>query len=363
MSIGSTIKRLRREKGITQEELAEYLGITSRAVSQWERERTSPDISALPALCHIFDVSADVLLEIDVDKSAVEIKNYLLRAEELGNLGRGAERTALLREANKKFPRDYTIMHRLADSLVCEYSRQGGREYEEVFSLCNRVLAECTDSVTRYETIETLGVAYGCAGKTDEMLKLAEEMPRAQFSYESFMMYRWQGDADFAKRQSYTSYLITELFESIDCASLQRHDDGRWVYSPEEQLRLEMLRVALLELLFSDGDYHFFAQEGELACRRIAKMLLRSHDVETAWKWIEKAADFAIHMDTYAVNASHTSPILRGYASGGWIMEKEGNHSHDMLVWLTTADDTASLRSDMRLTSLISRLKPVARKV
>lgn len=363
MSIGSTIKRLRREKGITQEELAEYLGITSRAVSQWERERTSPDISALPALCHVFDVSADVLLEIDVDKSAVEIKNYLLRAEELGNLGRGAERTALLREANKKFPRDYTIMHRLADSLLCEYSRQGGREYEEVFSLCNRVLAECTDSVTRYETIETLGVAYGCAGKTDEMLKLAEEMPRAQFSYESFMMYRWQGDADFAKRQSYTSYLITELFESIGCASLQRHDDGRWVYSPEEQLRLEMLRVALLELLFSDGDYHFFAQEGELACRRIAKMLLRSHDVETAWKWIEKAADFAIHMDTYAVNASHTSPILRGYASGGWIMEKEGNHSHDMLVWLTTADDTASLRSDTRLTSLISRLKPVARKV
>ena len=361
MSIGSTIKRLRREKGITQEDLAEYLGITSRAVSQWERGRTSPDISALPVLCHVFDVSADVLLEIDVDKSAVEIKNYLLRAEELGNLGRRADRTALLREANKKFPRDYKIMHRLADSLLCEYSRQGVTEYEEVFSLCNRVLAECTDSATRYETIETLGLAYGYAGKTNEMLKLAEEMPRAQFSYESFMMYRWQGDADFAKRQSYISYLITELFESIGCASLQLHDDGRWVYSPEEQHRLEELRVALLELLFSDGDYHFFAQEGELACRRIAKMLLRSQDVEAAWKWIEKAADFAIHMDTYAANTPHTSPILRGYASGGWIMEKEENHSHDMLTWLTTTDDTAGLRDDARWTSLITRLRSVAR--
>lgn len=38
MSIGTTIKRLRREKDITQEQLAEYLGITSRAISQWECE-------------------------------------------------------------------------------------------------------------------------------------------------------------------------------------------------------------------------------------------------------------------------------------------------------------------------------------
>ncbi|MBQ9130605.1 MAG: helix-turn-helix transcriptional regulator, partial [Clostridia bacterium] len=54
MSIGSTIKRLRREKDLTQEQLAEYLGITSRAISQWECDRTAPDISQLPTLCHIF---------------------------------------------------------------------------------------------------------------------------------------------------------------------------------------------------------------------------------------------------------------------------------------------------------------------
>ena len=53
MSVGSTIKRMRREKDITQEQLAEYLGITSRAISQWECGRTAPDISQLPALCHM----------------------------------------------------------------------------------------------------------------------------------------------------------------------------------------------------------------------------------------------------------------------------------------------------------------------
>ena len=84
MSIGSTIKRLRREKDITQEQLAEYLGITSRAISQWECDRTAPDISQLPALCHIFDVSSDVLLGIDIEKNNEEIKKYLSNAAELG---------------------------------------------------------------------------------------------------------------------------------------------------------------------------------------------------------------------------------------------------------------------------------------
>ena len=65
MSIGTTIKRLRRERDITQEQLAEYLGISTGAVSQWECDRTAPDITQLPLLANVFDVSADELLEID----------------------------------------------------------------------------------------------------------------------------------------------------------------------------------------------------------------------------------------------------------------------------------------------------------
>ena len=203
MSIGSTIKRLRREKDITQEQLAEYLGITSRAISQWECDRTAPDISQLPALCHIFDVSSDVLLGIDVEKNNEEIKKYLDTARDFCNRGKWEDYTSILREANKKFPRDYKIMQTLADAIVNEYSRKGIKEYGEVFDLCNRILAECTDSTTRYEAIDILGTAYGYAGKKDEMLKLAKEMPRTHFSYENFMMYHWKGDADFEKRQSY----------------------------------------------------------------------------------------------------------------------------------------------------------------
>ena len=362
MSIGSTIKRLRREKNITQEQLAEYLGITSRAISQWECDRTAPDISQLPALCHIFDVSSDVLLGIDIEKNNEEIKKYLTEAAELGYQGKGSERTAILREANRKFPRDYKIMERLADSLVCEYSRKGIKEYDEVFDLCNRILAECTDSTTRYEAIRTLALAYEYAGKREEMLKLSEEMPKSHFSYENFMLYSWKGDADFEKRQSYISYLIYQLISVIGCACGHRHDNDKMIYTAEERIQLHKLQVDLLELLFPDKDYQYLAQEGEIACSHIAIIFIRNSDPENAWKWLEKSADFAISMDTYDFDADHTSPILRGYSDGGWIMEAEGNRSQSMLNWLTTDDEAAVLRADPRYEVLVNRLRSAAKK-
>lgn len=361
MSIGSTIKRLRREKDITQEQLAEYLGITSRAISQWECDRTAPDISQLPVLCHIFGVSSDVLLGIDIEKSNDEIKKYLTEATDLGNQGKGAERTALLREANKKFPRDFRIMERLADSLVCEYSRKGIKEYGEVFELCNRILAECTDSNIRYEAIDTLGVAYGYAGKKDEMLKLAKEMPRTHFSYENFMMYRWKGDADFEEFQGYLSFLIYHTAEMIGLVVGQRHDNGEFIYPLEDRIYLWETEVAFLELLFPDGDYQITAQLGEVACSFLCTTYLRKQNYEESWHWLEKGANFALHMDTYDFEATHTSQILRGYSSGGWIMEAEGNRSQSMLRWLSTADEAAVLRTDPRYEALVNRLKAVAK--
>ena len=362
MSIGSTIKRLRREKDITQEQLAEYLGITSRAVSQWECDRTAPDISQLPALCHIFDVSSDVLLGIDIEKTNEEIKRYLTEATELGNQGKGAERTELLREANKKFPRDYKIMERLADSLVCEYSRKGIKEYDEVFDLCNRIIGECTDSVIRYEAIDTLGTAYGYAGKKEEMLKLAKEMPRTYFSYENFMVYRWKGNEGFKERQEYMHFLVHELLSMIHCLKGHCDDNGKMIYSWEERKELNQFEIDLLERLYPDGDYQQNAYYGATASYFIFKDYFNKQDYENAWYWLERCVDYNVHSDTYDYDAPHSTPILRGYADGGVIIEATGNYSQSFLDWITTDEEVAILRSDARYEVLVDRLKKVAKK-
>ena len=63
MNLQKTIMDLRREKGYTQEKLAEMLGVTTAAVSKWECGNSYPDITLLPQIAEIFDVSLDYLFD------------------------------------------------------------------------------------------------------------------------------------------------------------------------------------------------------------------------------------------------------------------------------------------------------------
>ena len=68
MNIGTTIKNARRKLNMTQEQLAEYLNVSISAVSQWESDKTSPDITIIPSICNLLDISADELLGVDILK-------------------------------------------------------------------------------------------------------------------------------------------------------------------------------------------------------------------------------------------------------------------------------------------------------
>lgn len=61
-TIGNRIAKYRKAKGLTQEALANLMGVSSQAVSKWETDTSCPDISALPQLCKILGISADELL-------------------------------------------------------------------------------------------------------------------------------------------------------------------------------------------------------------------------------------------------------------------------------------------------------------
>ena len=63
MSIGTNIRRLREEKGFTQEKLADALDVTFQAVSSWERDEYRPDIDKLLKLAEVFDVSVAAIAE------------------------------------------------------------------------------------------------------------------------------------------------------------------------------------------------------------------------------------------------------------------------------------------------------------
>ena len=67
LPIGKVIYKLRKEKGMTQLELAEKMGVTDKAVSKWERDLSFPDINSIPKLAEIFDVSVDDLMQVKAE--------------------------------------------------------------------------------------------------------------------------------------------------------------------------------------------------------------------------------------------------------------------------------------------------------
>ena len=79
-TLGKKISELRKEKGITQEELAERLGVSPQAVSKWENDLSCPDIMLLPELAKLFDVTIDELFSVTPKK-----KTELLSPEKRKN--------------------------------------------------------------------------------------------------------------------------------------------------------------------------------------------------------------------------------------------------------------------------------------
>ena len=63
-TFGATISALRKEKGMTQLELARQMGVTDKAVSKWERDLSFPDVASLPKLAEVLGTSVDELLEV-----------------------------------------------------------------------------------------------------------------------------------------------------------------------------------------------------------------------------------------------------------------------------------------------------------
>lgn len=73
MTIGKKIAQLRKEKGLTQEELSQMMEVSAQAVSKWENDQTCPDIASLPKLAKVLGVTVDELLSGKEDAPIAQV--------------------------------------------------------------------------------------------------------------------------------------------------------------------------------------------------------------------------------------------------------------------------------------------------
>ena len=74
LHLAENMVKLRRKRGVTQEELADFIGVTKASVSKWENGQSMPDIILLPQLANYYDVTVDELLGYELQLSKEQIQ-------------------------------------------------------------------------------------------------------------------------------------------------------------------------------------------------------------------------------------------------------------------------------------------------
>lgn len=174
LNIPENIRRLRRERGYTQEQLAEALGVTVGAVSKWESGANAPDIAMVAELADFFDVSIDMLMGFEVGGG---VERALERITGLAMDKRFAEAAPEMEKALVKYPNDFRVV-RLCASTYClmgvELSDEDAhRRQLELYRRALTLIDQNTEpGFSRWSIENRIAEAHICLGEYDKGLEL-----------------------------------------------------------------------------------------------------------------------------------------------------------------------------------------------
>jgi transcriptional regulator with XRE-family HTH domain len=172
--ISENIKRLRRSRELTQEKLAEALGITAQSVSKWECGENYPDIEILPAIAGYFEVSVDELLGTGDVLEEKRVADAIAKTEELimaVHNDKQAEIAELWENLTRDMPQNWKAQ-RLGASYIASYG-----DKHRAIAILERLLAKCTDNELRNEAIASLSIIYSELKEFDKARKIADTLP------------------------------------------------------------------------------------------------------------------------------------------------------------------------------------------
>lgn len=203
-TIGSRIRALRRERSMTQEQLADLAGVTAQAVSKWENDITLPDIMMMPRLAVIFGTSTDDLYSFDKSKIEDEVMeivrlSWVYRDEK----NDPAEARRILEDGLTQYPDNQILLNNILSTYDWD------KEPDDIIDMAPR----CIDATRghdeyydcRYDAYRILAHAYKVKGDMRSARAAVEAIPEIYFSKLSVLADIAEGDEkrDTAEREKY----------------------------------------------------------------------------------------------------------------------------------------------------------------
>lgn len=361
--LGENLKGLRKKKELTQEQLAEILGVSPQAVSRWESGTTFPDITMLPTIANYFDVSLDDLMGMDNirDESAVEeiFKEYKINFSK-GHVDKNIE---LLGSALKRYPKNEQLLFCYAGALASCIQKDGRELTEEeirqntleAIKVDERLLESCTDLSLKISTIKELSFHYKKIGETEKAIELAESLPDIWSCSTTVLDIVYTGD----KLKKFLQDTVLSLADAIwlTIRPLSDLNYERDDLTTEE--RIEMLRkcISIYEIIFEKEDYYFYSVRITEMYRCQAAMEVLIGRNEEALSHLEAAAKYAIMYDTMPDKGTYTSLLIKGLEFDSENTARNFTFTKCSELYDKMQQDRYdAIRSDRRFTDILERI-------
>ena len=237
LSISDNLIRYRHEMKITQEELADFIGVTKASVSKWENKQSLPDILLLPQLAAFFNVSVDELLGYEAQLSREQIqKLYSELAADFARLPFD-EVLEISRTLVRRYYSCYPFLMQICILWLNHFTLAKGEEKQKEIlllasELCDHIRQNCKVIGMCNDAIALKAVFDLQLGKTAEVIETLESIADpTHFSKQNdtllIQAYRAAGKID--KAQSYTQVtmylqLITLVTSAIQYLTINMND-------------------------------------------------------------------------------------------------------------------------------------------
>ena len=346
LKISENLRNLRKERGNTQDDLANHLGISVQAVSKWERGDGFPDITLLPYIASYYDVMVDDILGCNDLRKQEDIEAFKKQAQILINKGKRKERLELCREMQKKYPNDEDVLYNLMyDLWVVERAKNS----EEIIGIATKLLKSDSSEI-RYGAIQILAFTYSKLGNDEKAVEYAKMVPCNRDLLSSVLKGK-----ELVEHCRLYFWNVCDTMLRLSHNMIQCPEAG---YTAEERHSIRETLYQFYHLIFSDGDFGFFENRLGMLSRDMAISSAEMGKIDQAFDELDKMCE---HMEKYQkfTNIEHTSLLVRGlkYDSSQSASSDEYSIAHGFLYSLEENPRFECLRSDERLQAIKNRLQ------
>lgn len=311
---GENLKKLRKSKDLTQEALADFLGMSFQAISKWERGDTYPDITMLPIIASFFGVTVDSLLGTNTMEKEKKINEYCEKYSRLLSENKLVQARDMLKNATCEFPGNYDLLSKYLNSLI--YAQ---RDDDYLISIKTEV-QRIYDTVQNYCTVDSIRIwtqKIMCRYLRDlsliknsgvdiaEAEKILFEMPVMQNTRDYEAMYLYPHDDE--KRAAACANGISEMLRLFGEIMNRKYKS---FLDADDNITEAYLN--LVEAVMPDGDYGKSHYLMVIHNQRLGVKKYLAGNEKAAIEHFEKALTLSKRYDEMPDVFVHTSSAVKG---------------------------------------------------